>query len=68
MGKVVLWKSTNLFQGKRKYNRERLLCSDQRTGNEENEEPLNNQHKKMELINEIMVHGYKDRGSMLAPQ
>ncbi|KAF0720306.1 Uncharacterized protein FWK35_00022339 [Aphis craccivora] len=32
----------SLFQGKRKYNRGLLLCSDQRTGNEENEEPLNN--------------------------
>lgn len=32
----------SLFQGKRKYNRGLLLCSDQRTGNEENEKPLNN--------------------------
>jgi len=32
----------SLFQGKRKYNRGRLLYSDQRTGNEENEEPINN--------------------------
>lgn len=32
----------SLFRGKRKYNRGCLLCSDQRTGNEENEEPLNN--------------------------
>jgi len=52
----------SLFQGKRKRNRRRLLCSDQRMENEENVEPLNNDETEQSIeVNGTNQRNYDSR-------